>query len=154
MKLICPAQVVNTTLQHLRDAGGRHQECVVLWLGKRSGDEVTITASYRPLQTAKADMFHIGRQGMAALHDELRRLRLMVAAQVHSHPFEAFHSKADDAWAIVRHEGALSLVVPHFASQTQAANFLQMTKVYRFSAAAHWAEVPQADVTRKCLQIS
>jgi len=36
----------------------------------------------------------------------------MVAAQVHSHPDEAFHSKGDDEWAIVRHEGALSIVVP------------------------------------------
>jgi hypothetical protein len=154
MKLICPTQVIDNTLQHLRDAGMRRQECVVLWLGKRTGDEVIIRATYRPLQTAKADMFHIDQAGMQAIHGELRRLRLMVAAQVHSHPFEAFHSKADDEWAIVRHEGALSLVVPHFASQTWSANFLHMTKVYRFSENARWLEVPQADVTRTCLQIS
>jgi proteasome lid subunit RPN8/RPN11 len=90
---------------------------------------------------------------MAALHDELRRERLMVAAQVHSHPGEAFHSYADDRWAIVRHEGALSLVVPDFALQTQVDNFLDQTKVFRFSETAKWLETPRADIERTCLRI-
>jgi hypothetical protein len=99
-------------------------------------------------------MFHINGAGMAALHQELRRQRVMVAAQVHSHPMEAFHSKADDDWAIVRHEGALSLVVPYFASATTLGNFFSQTKVYRFSASAQWIEVPQSEVQTTCLQIA
>jgi hypothetical protein len=35
-------------------------------------------------------------------------------AQVHSHPNEAYHSEADDEYAIVTAEGGLSFVVPNF----------------------------------------
>lgn len=153
MLLACPAPIVDTTLTHLREAGARRCECVVLWLGRRREGEIIVEQAYRPLHHAEADMFHIPREGMAALHAELRRSRLMVAAQVHSHPREAFHSDADDRWAIVRHESALSLVVPDFAAHTRLDNFLDQTKVFRFSVAAEWLEVPRARVAHTCLHI-
>src|SRR6266404_6352259 len=133
MSVLCSSSLVEATLAHLHEAGQAVRECVVLWLGRREGGQVRVVSAYRPLQSAAEDMFQIPPAGMAALHTELRRNRFMVAAQVHSHPREAFHSRADDRWAIVRHEGALSLVVPHFASGTTVSNFLQDTKVYRFS---------------------
>lgn len=154
MLLVCPATVVDATLSRLREAGARDCECVVLWLGRRREEEIIVENAYRPLHHATADMFHIPPEGMTALHAELRRTRLMVAAQVHSHPREAFHSDADDHWAIVRHEGALSLVVPDFAAHTHLDNFLDQTKVFRFSIAAKWLEVPRTLVARTCLQIS
>ena len=152
MLLTCPTAVIETTLQNLREAGKLRRECVMLWLGRRDGDQVRVVDAYRPLQMAKTDLFHINGAGMAALHQELRRQRVMVAAQVHSHPMEAFHSKADDEWAIVRHEGALSLVVPNFASTTTLANFLLQTKVFRYSDSARWLEVLSAQV-QTCLRI-
>lgn len=143
---------VETTLTHLREAGARECECIVLWLGRRSADTISIDAVYRPHHTAKVDMFHIPPAGMTALQAELKRRRAMVAAQVHSHPAAAFHSAADDRWAIVRHEGALSLVVPNFARDVGIANFLAETKVYQFSSAARWVEVPRLEVP-KCLHV-
>jgi len=151
--MLCPVSVVETTLANLSETGRSRRECVMLWLGRREGEQVRVVDAHRPLQTSKANMFHINGAGMAALHQELRRQRVMVAAQVHSHPMEAYHSRADDEWAIVRHEGALSLVVPNFASNTTLSNFLVQTKVYRFSASARWIEVPQSEVQRTCLQI-
>jgi proteasome lid subunit RPN8/RPN11 len=154
MRLLCHSSIVDTTLGYLRDAGNTERECVVLWLGRRESSEIHVTRAYRPLQTARADMFVIPREGIAAMHSELRRERLMVAAQVHSHPLQAFHSKADDRWAIVRHEGALSLVVPYFASGTSLRNFLDETKVFRFSPNAQWIEVPRSEVHLSWLQIT
>lgn len=154
MLINCPEDVVNTTLAHLRESGARQCECVMVWLGRRREKEIIVEQAYRPLHQAKADMFHIPREGMAALQAELRERRLMVAAQVHSHPHEAFHSYADDRWAIVRHEGALSLVVPDFATYTHLDNFLAHTKVFRYSVDAEWVEVPRAMVSQTCLRIS
>ena len=154
MLVRCPSALVQTTLIQLREAGQAGCECAVLWLGRRDGGSVRIENAYRPLQTAKADMFHIPPPGMTALHAELRRHRYMVAAQVHSHPRQAFHSKADDQWAIVRHEEALSLVVPNFAIGTTVATFLDDTKVYRFSAATQWVEVLKPELDRSCLRIT
>ena len=152
MLTTCPGPLVDATLAHLREAGHQRCECVVLWLGRRGADGITIGEAYRPLQTAKEDMFHIPPAGMSALHDQLRNRRLMVAAQVHSHPYQAFHSRADNRWAIVRHEGALSLVVPDFAEDTTMPNFLDRAKVYRFSAGAQWVEVPAHEL-HSCLRI-
>lgn len=152
MLVVCPRGAIEQTLLHLKDAGARSQECVVLWLGKREGEATHITSCYRPLQRAKMDQFHIPPEGMAALQGVMRSERLMVAAQVHSHPNLAFHSKADDTWAIVRHEGALSLVVPRFAVDTFPGNFMQQTKTYRFSGRASWDEVTSEQMAT-CLRI-
>lgn len=149
----CSSVHVAATLGHLREAGDHHQECVVLWLGRPSEQGIEVVDVYRPEQRAAADMFHIPPDSMAALRATLRRDRVMVAAQVHSHPHEAFHSRADDRWAIVRHVGALSLVVPEFAAHTHVGTFLEHTKVFRFSPSAQWREVPFAEVDSTCLQL-
>jgi proteasome lid subunit RPN8/RPN11 len=154
MRVACTNTIVEVTLGWLRAAGHVRRECVALWLGRRGSATIDVVDAYRPEQTAEIDMFHIPPRGMTELHAVLRQRRLMVAAQVHSHPAEAFHSKADDRWAIVRHEGALSLVVPHFALQTTTQNFLAHTKVYRFTATGRWEEIPVAELNRLWLMIS
>ena len=145
MIVTCSSPLVETTISRLREAGQHRCECVVLWLGRRAENQIEVVDAYRPEQVARQDMFQIPPNSMNILYGELRRRRLMVAAQVHSHPQEAFHSRADDRWAIIRHEGALSLVVPYFASDTTPANFLDKTKIFQFSDAARWTEVPRVD---------
>ncbi len=154
MHVTCTNAIVEVTLAWLREAGQKRRECVALWLGRRGPATIDVADVYRPEQTADIDMFHIPPRGMTELHAVLRQRRLMVAAQVHSHPAEAFHSKADDRWAIVRHEGALSLVVPHFAIKTTTQNFLSHTKVYRFTATSRWEEIPEAQLAQSWLTIT
>lgn len=153
MLMLCPAAIISDTLLHFRVAGTYNQECVVLWLGRRASETINVLRCYRPLQRARSDQFYIPPEGMAALQSLMRSDRLMVAAQAHSHPNEAFHSKADDDWAIVRHEGALSLVIPRFASDTFQHNFLQQAKTYRFSNSATWDEVRSTEQMAACLRI-
>jgi proteasome lid subunit RPN8/RPN11 len=154
MVMLCSQALVERTLAYLRDAGQAGCECIVLWLGRHEGDSLRVHEAYRPMQHASEDMFAIPPEGMTALYAELRKRRLMVAAQVHSHPADAYHSRADDKWAIIRHEGALSLVVPYFASATTFSNFLDQAKTYSFTEAARWVEVPQPRVQFECLQIT
>jgi proteasome lid subunit RPN8/RPN11 len=154
MHVTCTNAIVEVTLDWLRQAGHARRECVALWLGRRDPATIDVVEAYRPEQTAEIDMFHIPPRGMTELHAVLRQRRLMVAAQVHSHPAEAFHSKADDRWAIVRHEGALSLVVPHFALQTTTQSFLSHTKVYRLTAACRWQEIREAELSPSWLTIT
>src|SRR5690349_17803539 len=123
MRIVYSEDVLVETLRHLQEGGRQGHECVVLWLGRRSEKAVLIEEAYRPLHEAEADLFWISTDGMDALKAILRKRRLMVAAQVHSHPERAFHSMADDRWAIVRHQGALSLVLPHFGLRTTRSSF-------------------------------
>ena len=137
---------VKHTLQHLQEAGRRGTECIVLWFGRQEGAVVRVQQVYRPVQMVWTDMFRIPPDSMEAVLSEISSKRLMIAAQVHSHPFEAFHSKADDAWAIVRHAGALSLVVPDFALKTSSATFMEDARLFRLTPENRWRKVPSGEI--------
>lgn len=131
---------IQKSIDLLQDAGER--ECVLLWLGRREEGMRKIVDVYRPEQIGKVDYFEIPRSGMVALMARLRADGLYVVSQVHTHPREAFHSTADDHWAIVRHVGALSIVLPQFAAFASVENFLEQAAVYQLDDSDSWNEVP------------
>ncbi len=132
------------TIDLLRQAG--RKECVLLWLGRRENGVQRIFDVYRPLQQAARDYFEIPRQGMAALMERLRTRELYVVSQVHTHPELAFHSPADDKWAIGRHIGALSIVLPFFAKSTTTENFSEEAAIFQLDSVNCWNEVASEDV--------
>lgn len=148
--IICPSDVVATTIEALRQSGRAGSEGIVLWIGQRRTTAIEIAQAYVPEHVARYDMFHIPPQGMRKLQAHLRKNRWMVGAQVHSHPEIAFHSSADDEWAIVRHVGALSIVAPYFARRVEVPSFLSDCATYQLDAANEWRRVPVAAVTTRC----
>ncbi len=144
--LYCSREVVGQTLEYLRQGGERHSETAVLWLGKRSPSGESVVEVFRPQQIADRDFFQIPPEAMRALLKYLRDKRLSILGQVHSHPAQAFHSAADDKWAVVRHVGALSLVVPWFASRTQIDTFSADIAAFQLDPKDHWQQVPPASV--------
>lgn len=148
--VICSHQIIQQTLALLKDAGQTRQECLVLWLGQRRNDRITVRQAMRPQQIAGQDFFRIPPQSMRAIMKRLKDERQMIAAQVHTHPYEAFHSEADDRWAIVRHVGALSFVVPHFAQSITANTFLDTSALFSLDADNRWIEVPTYAVSQRC----
>lgn len=144
---------VEETINFLQEAGKRRTECVLLWLAKNSGNHLMVEQIYRPQQTAEADIFRIPPDSMRNLMSKLSSEDLMIAAQIHSHPVAAFHSKADDSHAIVRHIHALSLVLPYFALRTNIDSFLVDTKIYKLNSKNQWVELEPYEVG-KWVQIS
>lgn len=142
----CPISGIDETLRQLRGAGKRGVEHVVLWLAKPSQGSLQVERIYTPAQQARKDNFVIPRASMGELMSYLRQYRLMVAAQVHSHPGPAFHSKADDEWAIVRHKGALSIVIPDFAVDTTLDNFADRAAFFEMSFDGQWAQIRQNEL--------
>jgi proteasome lid subunit RPN8/RPN11 len=148
--LRCSTALIDQTLESLRAAGRRGTEGVVLWLAKRPlADDAVIVETFVPEHTAEVDVFRIPPSGMSAMMAHLRARKLVLAAQVHSHPAHAFHSKADDAWAIVRHEGALSIVVPYFAAGVTARNFLERSATFRLSNDDRWLPVRPSELPER-----
>jgi len=137
---------IERTLAFLRQVGSA--ECVVLWLAKKQDEHLDVQVVYLPQQVTACEYFHIPQESMAELLTYLRQNRLMVAAQVHTHPGRAFHSLADDKWAIIRHVGGLSLVLPNFATTTSLENFTEKAVVFRLSEDNRWKGIPK----RKVLQ--
>ncbi|MBB6305598.1 Mov34/MPN/PAD-1 family protein [Rhizobium leucaenae] len=139
--------VVASTIERLQAGGLVGHERAVLWLG--SGAD-RIAELYEPRQRTRADQFYFDRLSMQMLLAHLREKRLRVLAQVHSHPGRAFHSEADDEWAIVRHAGALSLVLPRFAQEATVDNFLELAATYVLSTQNQWEEATGGTLLEIC----
>ena len=137
---------ISQTLSQLREGGVRGCETALMWLGRRSEYDQSVEEVYRPQQKVAEDFFHIPPSGMRSMMAHLRSRRLNLLAQVHSHPELAFHSKADDRWAVVRHVGALSLVVPWFAARTSVDSFLDDIAVFQLSPDDAWCPVAARSV--------
>jgi hypothetical protein len=133
----CDGATLQETLGHLKVGGERNCETVVLWLGELD----RVTAVYRPDQEVDADYFRLSPSAMRELVRHLRATRTKILAQAHSHPAKAFHSVADDKWAVVRHAGAVSIVVPYFAFGIEAANFADAVATYQLDRNDQWQPV-------------
>lgn len=144
----CPSTIIDQTLAALRAGGARDCEALVLWLARRTAGVVDVVEAYEPPYESSVDYFRINPRGMRAIMSRLREDRLHICAQVHSHPGKAFHSTADDRWAIVRHQGALSLVVPHFAASTTTQSFLNMSATFILTRDDRWLPVARHDLGR------
>jgi hypothetical protein len=139
MSLSVSSAILEETLAALRSS--KDTESVALWLAKNS-ERGSVNRCYVPEHVARADMFQLTPKGMSELRRTLRENRLFIAAQLHTHPFEAFHSKADDRWALIRHLGALSIVLPNFAQSTTGATFASDSAVYVMTEDGRWSKVP------------
>jgi hypothetical protein len=149
MMITIDEEMIAATLEHLQNDGERGVEGVVLWLSSGIGTDTKIAEVFRPEQYASRGNFRIPRQSMSALMRHLRSTGRSIAAQVHSHPEMAFHSSIDDEWAIVRHEGALSLVLPDFALRTTVNTFVEDTAVFELSRSNVWEEVLTEQIREK-----
>lgn len=145
--VVISREQVNLTIKFLRAAG--RNECVLLWLGRREQTSQRVEEVYKPLQEAQFDYFEIPRQGMAELMERLRQNGHYVLSQIHTHPGEAFHSPTDDRWAIVRHTGALSIVLPYFASQSTDRNFIEQAAVFYLDGSNVWRAVKPKQLARR-----
>jgi hypothetical protein len=143
--LTCPRGIVETSLASLRKAGAKEQEGIILWLAGRANPQLIVEA-YVPQHVAEIDRFWISCEAMIGMLNHLRTTRKSVAAQVHSHPNLAFHSWADDEYAIPRHAGALSIVVPFFGTRTTVVDFQQSSAFFALSPEGKWQPVDAPDI--------
>ena len=127
--------ILDETWELLREPGTEGLEGVVLWLGRMSAaDHANVLAPFFPPQVA-----YSSEDGLAVEvpQDALTQIigalpaGVQMLARVHSHPTGAYHSPLDDRNMIIGHEGAISIVVPHFAmgpSQLLACSVNQLER--------------------------
>ncbi len=123
-------------------------EGTALWIGRPVGGEVLLTRLFVPEQVCIKTAYGIGvdltERAHYTLTDTLEPGERFYA-RIHSHPREAFHSKRDDANAVITHQGALSIVVPNFAIDpidlTQCA-------IYRLEHGRGWLRLSVEDIAK------
>jgi Prokaryotic homologs of the JAB domain len=111
-------EILDSTLKTIREFGRHRSEALLLWLGHVEAETAQIVKVFTPEQHAISSEDGVGYfvdgNTLFQLNRDLSETGLRLIAQVHSHPQEAYHSAADDRYAIVTAEGGLSLVVPYF----------------------------------------
>jgi hypothetical protein len=119
-EFVVPLELVDKTLEPLQRAGEEGYEAFVLWGGRldEGGRRLVYESIYFPEQTTSRS-----EEGLLVVveGDALFRVNrafyehgLTLAAQVHSHPTDAYHSDTDDAYPLMTLVGGLSGVVPDF----------------------------------------
>lgn len=136
--------ILAEVLNELRTSS--RKERVVLLLGNRNSECYIADEMFVPMQITDRDYFEIPEEGMDELMNKLRSDRKMMVAQIHTHPGTAFHSQADDKWAIIRHKNAYSLVLPHFASTTTLSNFFERVATYTLNEKNIWTQASNSNL--------
>jgi hypothetical protein len=145
--LVSHAQILET-VDHLQRLSAGARESVVLWLAQRTGVTSVVRTVFVPLQETAVDYFTIPAEGVREVLRQCRDDGVYVAAQLHTHPFQAFHSEADDELALIRHKDALSFVFPEFATGVEARSFAAAATLFRLSGDNRWEFVPEVEHPR------
>lgn len=147
LQYVVPARVIAETLSFIRAQGAEHREGAVLWAGRVEDGVCRIEETIIPRQEASTYRFDIPDAEVFRIIGYLADCGLLIPIQVHSHPGVECHSFADDAGAMVQHEGGISIVVPHFGA-FQDDDFLRDILTYRLNSTGAWVEVDGQDILR------
>lgn len=148
MILVIQPEIIYQTVDKLQQAGKNSKEFLVYWLGIRLLDRIEVMEVYSPLQKNTDISIRISETGIRKLFDKIKRKKLVIAAQIHSHPMEAYHSLSDDRLALPRHEGGISIVLPNFCQKTSYETFFEDAACFRLSSTDIWEEVKINDFIR------
>ena len=147
-QVLVPHSAVESTLKAMRHFGSHGYEALVLWVGHV--DSTTGIArvaqafvpDQKPISSEDGVGYFVSGDTLFKLNRALSETGLRLIAQVHSHPGEAYHSEADDRYAIVTAEGGFSLVVPDFG---HAPGILTAWAVYQLRD-RKWCELLESEV--------
>jgi proteasome lid subunit RPN8/RPN11 len=142
-RLVIDDRQLGGTWHALQKFGAFGCEGLVLWLGTTSGLEARVTEFVVPPQHPICDETGVGYfvdgATLSRLNRYLYETGSVFIAQVHSHPGPAYHSEADDRYALVTEEGGFSLVVPEFATHPP----LMDCALYRLTSGAWEAQTAE-----------
>jgi hypothetical protein len=140
-KFVIPATLIEQTVSFLQQVGAEGFEGFILWSGNISGEETfyfrsSIIPEQHAMLTETGLLVTVEGRTLFEVNRAIHSRNEILAAQVHSHPTDAYHSETDDTYPLVTLLGALSVVVPHFARN--APGDIETWAWYRLSRRAKW----------------
>lgn len=145
-----PNNVLQDTLENFRKEGLLHNESIAYW----TGSFVNADAKINNVMFANSYSEFVSGQLSAKMPlsatfkiaEEIHNRKEILFAQIHSHPFEAFHSWIDDKYAISFRLGFFSIVVPYFGKNISRLN---QCKIYEYVGNTNWAELTDIENSRR-----
>ncbi len=117
-------ELLVATTDWLRLASDGRRESTVLWAGRPSGsDLVRVSYIIEPDYAAGALRMNVGVADRAEVLSALRSLDVMVVADLHTHPEEAFLSPVDRQHAYSSRDGHVAIVLPRYATRDPLVNW-------------------------------
>jgi len=116
--------LLDATQAALRDGSGGVVESTVLWAGGAlDGSTALVSHLLLPVFHSRRNYLTIPKQERVVLANFLRAEKLLVFADLHTHPHQAFLSEADRARPFSERDGFYAIVIPDFAIGEAAAGW-------------------------------
>lgn len=143
---VIPSAVIRDTISFLREVGAEGFEGFALWGGKlvtetRFEFRSAVIPKQRASMTRNGLLVTVAGHALFEVNKVMHGRGETLGAQVHSHPTEAYHSATDDQYPMVTLVGALSIVIPDFASAEPPD--VERWAYYRLSEASRWELIDQ-----------
>lgn len=123
------------TQEALRTGSAGSREALVLWAGRPVKDGALITHVIAPEFDSGYDYLDVTGAVRAEVAAVLRRERLLVFADLHTHPHQAFLSSADQISPYSNLRGFHAIVIPDFATGAPGAGW----RLYTYTGSV-WKE--------------
>jgi hypothetical protein len=148
-KIHLPLEIQNQTTAHIRECGSNGEEGFLAWSGVNRDDQIFIRSAVIPSEGAFRHHLGIGFSDRAIEHiaDVIQSKGEKLIAQVHSHPFEAFHSETDDQFPLIHRKGFLSIVIPLFGKY--GFEHFDTFRVYEYVQDNRWTELNWKTMRRR-----
>ena len=145
--VLIPQEFVDAVYEEFQNTGKEGFERLALFAGRKTGTEFCVTHLLYPkqqlLRTPYGLSFHVDGEELERIGEWLHQNTCSLVAQVHSHPSEAYHSKADDELALITTFGGLSIVVPDFGHTDQN---LEQSAFFRLLPETGWTEISKNQI--------
>ncbi len=148
-----PQPLLDEAKEFFQERGREGCEGTALLVGQPDADRVQLSRLFIPEQRCIKTPLGNGHWGLRVELTERAHYTLtdnllpgqLFYARIHSHPGKAFHSDTDDANGVISHQGAISIVVPYFATDSIE---LQHCAIFRLEHGRGWLPLERTEIAR------
>lgn len=147
-KYLIPHSVVYETELFFRTLP--NSEAIAYWTGVFDGREAKIKSSIFPQMLSGRYEESFGRVDLNtafAVGNLVHQRREFLMIQLHTHPFEAFHSLTDDRYPISHRVGFISIVIPFYGQLP--LDDQRKWEAFEYKGTGRWRHMPQMEVRKR-----
>lgn len=150
---IIPQKVLGKTERFLRQLGLEEKEAIAYWIGGYIKSTAVVTNVVFPNDyasqgtTSLYSYASVDLKTAFAVAEELHKRKELLLTQIHTHPFEAFHSSTDSNYPITHRIGFVSIVIPFFARLTLRRQ--ETWAVFEYLGKGRWRTLEGAEIKER-----
>lgn len=136
--------IIEEIFEMMREFGDSGREIFVLLLGEKCDEQSFVVSNYvipnqYHYESHSGIGVYIPPEEIEAVNRVIHESLLFPLGQIHSHPNQAYHSKADNEMSMIKSYGQFSIVVPYFANGVDV-DFLDLA-VFRLQESGKWKDI-------------